>query len=115
MPTIYHYSRCSKSRQTFALLEEHCSDFDVVEYNTNPPSKTELKSIVNKLGISPLELIRKGESVLDEENIDLKQLNDEQLIDLMLTHPILIQRPIVVTETAARIGRPPESVLDILK
>ena len=95
-------------------MEESGMSFEIHQYLNRPPKVTELKSIINLLGVKPLQVIRKNESVLKELNIDLTSLNDNQLIELMHTHPIIIERPIVFTDKQAIIGRPPENVLDIL-
>lgn len=113
MTTIYHNPRCSKSRQTLALLEDNDVAFKINEYLKMPPTKSELKSILKKLNKNPLDIIRSKEKILGELNITLDDKSNEELIDLMLKHPILMERPIVVTEDSARIGRPPESVLEL--
>ena len=112
--TIYHNPRCSKSRQTFALLEEKGVEFEVVEYLKTPPDAATIKNLLFMLGLSPRELMRKGEKVYKENNLADKSLSDDQLIEAMVEHPILIERPIVVSGGKAAIGRPPESVLEIL-
>jgi len=110
---IYHNPRCSKSRQTLAILEEQGVEADVVEYLKTPPSAAELKAILHKLGLSPMQLMRKGEAEF-KEHVKDKKLDDAALIDMMVAHPILIERPIVIQGEKAAIGRPPESVLEIL-
>ena len=111
---IYHNPRCSKSRTTLALLEENGEEFDVVNYLDTPPSKDTLQQVLKMLNLSPRELMRKGEAEYKENNLADESLTDEQLVDAMLAHPKLIERPIVVKNGKAAIGRPPESVLDIL-
>ncbi len=111
---IYHNPRCSKSRTTLALLEEQNITPDVRLYLENPPSAAELTEIVAQLDIAPRALLRKGEAEYKENNLADKSLTDKQIIDLMVTYPRLIERPIVITNGKARIGRPPESVLEIL-
>lgn len=111
---IYHNPRCSKSRQTLQLLEEKGVQPDIVEYLKQAPSKEELVSVLSLLAIGPRELMRKGESIYKELNLKDASLSDEQLIAAMLENPILIERPIVLANGKAAIGRPPESVLDIL-
>ena len=113
MITIYHNPRCSKSRQTLALIEEKGVDFTVKEYLKNPPSKEELKQIIDVLGIKPIDLIRKGE-VEYKENFKGKILTDENWLDAMIEFPKLIERPIVLYKHKAVIGRPPENVHNIL-
>lgn len=111
---VYHNPRCSKSRQTLALLQEHGGELEVVEYLKTPPSKDELKAILALLGLGPRELMRKGEEEYQQLSLDDPALSDEQLVDAMVAHPKLIERPIVVSGRRAAIGRPPERVLDIL-
>ncbi len=113
-PVIYHNPRCSKSRETLALLEAKGLAPKVVEYMKEPPSADELKAILKKLKMAPRDLMRKGEAVYKELRLDNEKLTDEKLIGAMVENPILIERPIVVMGAKARIGRPPESVLDIL-
>ena len=111
---ILHNPRCSKSRQTLALLEEKGISPEIIEYLKSPPSKAELKDILQKLGLKPRELMRKGESEYKDNDLADASLTDEQLIDAMIAHPKLIERPIVLKDGHARLGRPPESVLEIL-
>lgn len=113
MTKIYHNPRCSKSRQTLALLEEKGEQIEVIEYLKSAPTKSELTELIAMLGIHPLELIRKGEAVFKEQYKG-KELSDEQWIDTMIAHPILIERPVVVKAGKAAIGRPIEKVIDIL-
>ena len=110
--TIYHNPRCSKSRQTLALLEENEIVAEVVEYLENTPSEAELKSLVKKLGIGARQLLRKGEDAYKQNNLKDESLSDEQLIAAMHKFPKLIERPIVVKGDRAVLGRPPENVLD---
>ena len=112
--TIYHNPRCSKSRQTLALLEERGIGPRVVEYLKTPPSAAELKTILKKLGLRPRDLMRKGEPLYAELGLKDRDLDDDALIALMVANPILIERPIVVSGGKAALGRPPESVLKIL-
>lgn len=112
--TLYHNPRCSKSRQTLALLAENNIDADIIEYLDTPPSTDELKSIVSKLGVTVRDLIRSGEDAYVELNLSDTSLKDEQLLEAINQRPILMQRPIVVKGQTARIGRPPERVLEIL-
>lgn len=114
MTTIYHNPRCSKSRQTLQLLQERGIDPEVVLYLETPPDADTLASIVNKLGITPRQLLRKGEDAYKEANLADTSLSDQQLIDAMVTHPRLIERPIVLHGDKAALGRPPENVLEIL-
>ena len=113
--TIYHNPRCTKSRQTLALLEEKGVKPKIVEYLKEPPSAAELKRVLKKLGLKPRDIVRQGESVYAELGLKDKDLKDDELIALMVKNPILIERPIVVSGDKAAIGRPPESVLEILR
>jgi len=111
---ILHNPRCSKSRQTLALLEEKGIEPEIIKYLDTPPSAAELKSILQKLNISARDLLRKGEDEYKTLNLADLTLTEEQLIEAMVNHPKLIERPIVIKDGQAKIGRPPESVLDIL-
>ena len=111
--TIYHNPRCSKSRQTLALLQEHNVQPDIIEYLKNPPSAAELDQILSQLDKEPMELMRKGEDEF-KSHIQGKQLSRSESITLMVAYPKMIERPIVIHGDKAAIGRPPESVLDIL-
>ncbi|OUR67322.1 arsenate reductase (glutaredoxin) [Cycloclasticus sp. 46_83_sub15_T18] len=111
---IFHNPRCSKSRQTLQLLADNNVQAEIIEYLKKAPSKTELESILSLLGLSPRQLMRKGEAIYKELNLADESLSDEQLLDAMLSNPILIERPIVLANGKAAIGRPPESVLDII-
>ncbi len=112
--TIYHNPRCSKSRQTLAILEEQDVDIEIIEYLQESPDKKTLAEILKQLGITPSALLRKGESVFKELNLADKLDDDDAVLDAMVENPILIERPIVMANDNACIGRPPESVLDIL-
>ncbi|NKB38865.1 MAG: arsenate reductase (glutaredoxin) [Gammaproteobacteria bacterium] len=112
--SIYHNPRCSKSRQTLQLLTDKGLQFEIIEYLTNPPTADTLRHILSMLGMRPGELIRKNEAIYKELGLGADDVTDEQLISAMLAHPILIERPVVVNEDQARIGRPPETVLEIL-
>ncbi|MCK9469028.1 MAG: arsenate reductase (glutaredoxin) [Porticoccaceae bacterium] len=114
MTVIYHNPRCSKSRQTLALLEEKGITPEVVLYLDTPPDAAALSTLLKKLGISARELLRKGEDDYKANNLADPALTEEQLIDAMVRHPKLIERPIVVKGDKAAIGRPPEAVLEIL-
>lgn len=110
--TIYHNPRCSKSRQALALLEGKGVVPSVVEYLKTPPSAAELKRILTMLGIGPRELLRRQEA--KEAGLDDPSLTDDALIARMVANPAVIERPIVVKDGRAAVGRPPEKVLDIL-
>lgn len=111
---IFHNPRCSKSRQTLQLLEDNKTQPEIIEYLKQAPSKAELESVLSLLGMNPRELMRKGESVYKELKLADAGLSNDQLLDAMLENPILIERPIVLANGKAAIGRPPESVLDII-
>lgn len=111
--TIYHNPRCSKSRQTLELLKQNNADIEIVEYLKNPPNQSQLKSILSKLAITPQELMRKKEAEYKLAGLDDLNLTDDQQIDLMIANPKVIERPIVVNQNKAVIGRPPENVLEL--
>ncbi len=112
--TIYHNPKCSKSRQTLSLLQEHGYAPTVIEYLQTPPDATTLREILARLALTPRELMRKKEAPYADNQLADERLSEADLIQAMIDDPILIERPIVVTEDAAAIGRPPETVLDIL-
>jgi len=108
--TIYHNPRCSKSRQTLALIEEQGVEPEVILYLEQPPSAKELQALLGKLGISARELLRKGEEAYKAQGLASQDLSEEQLIHTMVEYPKLIERPIVVKGNKAVLGRPPENV-----
>ena len=111
---IYHNPRCGKSREGLKLLEQQGVDIEVIKYLENPPTKEELKRILKMLGMSAKELIRKKESIYKE--LGLKDVKDEEkLIEAMVQHPKLIERPIVIMGDKAVLGRPPEKILELFK
>ena len=112
--TIYHNPRCSKSRQTLALLEDKGIDLEIIEYLQTPPDQQTLQDILIKLDLTPMDLMRKGEAIYKELNLDDKAEDTRALLDAMVENPVLIERPIVLANGKAAIGRPPESVLEIL-
>ncbi len=112
--TIYHNPRCSKSRQTLQLLKDNNIEPVVIEYLQTPPSEQTLDKILTRLNMTPLELMRKKEAAFKENHLDNPELSRSELISAMITHPILIERPIVTTDHKAAIGRPPENVLEII-
>lgn len=112
--TIFHNPRCSKSRATLALLQERGIQPDIRLYLENPPSKSELREILALLERSPRDLMRKGEAEYKEQGLADKNLDDAALIGAMAATPRLIERPIVLANGKAAVGRPPESVLEIL-
>jgi arsenate reductase len=112
--TIYHNPRCSKSRATLALLEEHGHRPEIVEYLQTPPDATLLTGILDMLDIEASQLLRRGEQAFRDLDLSRTNVSDKEIIAAMVSHPKLIERPIVVCNGKARIGRPPESVLEIL-
>jgi len=113
MIKIYHNNRCSKSRSGLEILENSGEEFKVIKYLENVPNIKELKHIIKLLEISPLELIRKNEAIW-KENYKGHELSDAELINIMIKHPKLIERPIVINGNKAVIGRPPEKILYII-
>jgi len=112
--TIYHNARCSKSRQTLELLRARGIEPVIVNYLETPPTASELERILNLLGIEPLTLLRTGEPLFAELGLNGKELSREEWIAVMVAHPKLIERPIVVAGERAALGRPPENVLQIV-
>lgn len=112
--TLYHNPRCSKSRAALALLRERGVEPNVVEYLKTPPTKAELESILERLGMEPRQLLREGEAAYHEAGLDDPTLGAEAVVEAMVRHPVLIERPIVVAEGRAVVGRPPERVLEVL-
>lgn len=113
--SIYHNPRCSKSRETLSLLKSNGVKPEVVLYLETPPDAETLKTLLSKLGFaSARELMRQKEDLYKELNLADAALSEEQLIQAMVENPKLIERPIVLANGQARIGRPPESVLEIL-
>ncbi len=112
--TIYHNPRCSKSRQALELLQSRGIEPTVIRYLDDPPDEATLSQILDQLGIKPIDLIRKKEKLYKELGLDRVKDDRQALIQAMVEHPILIERPIVVKADRARLGRPPEDVLEIL-
>lgn len=112
--TIYHNPRCSKSRQTLQLLTEHGMEPEVINYLDTPPTHAELERILQLLHLEPRELMRRKEEEYAGLGLDDPALSRSALIDAMVQHPRLIERPIVIRGRQAVIGRPPEKVLEIL-
>ncbi len=112
--TIYHNPRCSKSRQTLQLLQDHGIEPQIVLYLEQPLSKKLLKQLLAKLGLRARDVLRKGEDEYRELGLADSALGDEVLLDAMQAHPKLIERPIVVSGERAVLGRPPENVLELL-
>jgi len=112
---IYHNPRCSKSRQTLELLGKSGVLPEIVEYLKTPPNKGELTKILDLLGLEPRELMRKSEAEYKAAGMDDESLSRDELIALMVDHPKVIERPIVIANGKAAIGRPPELVLEIIR
>jgi len=111
--TIYHNPRCTKSRETLAILQETPDlEVEVVEYLKTPPTREKLAQLYATAGITPREGARLGEEIAKE--LHLKDASDDAILDAMVAHPILIERPLVETEKGVRLGRPPEKVREIL-
>lgn len=111
---IYHNPRCSKSRQTLEILNDKGVSVEIVEYLKTPPSKQELKSILDALNLTPQDIMRKKEAEYKEAGLDDSDLTANAQIEKMIAYPKVIERPIVVKGKQAVIGRPPENVLDLL-
>ena len=110
---IYHNPRCSKSREGLAILKVRNLDFEIIEYLKTPLTREELSNIIKKLDIKPIDLVRKNESIWKENYRDQK-LDNEQVLDALLAHPKLIERPILVNGNLAVVGRPPEQFISII-
>lgn len=113
MIQIYHNSRCGKSRECLAFLEDSNREYEVVKYLDKIPSFEELKTIIKKLGIKPIELVRRKEKIW-LENFKDKELSDDEIIRIMISNPILIERPIVINGNKAVIARPLEKITAII-
>lgn len=113
-PTIYHNPRCTKSRQTLALLEEKGHKPRVIEYLKTPPDEATLRDIQQKLGTSAEAMLRKKEEAFASSGLKDKTLNDDNILSAIAKHPKLLERPIVIAGNKAAIGRPPENILGIL-
>ena len=111
---IYHNPRCGKSRQTLQLLQEQGIEPEIIEYLKTPPCAEELNDLLQKLGMEPRDLMRKKEAEYKASGLDDQSLDRQALINGMVNNPILIERPIVIANNKAAIGRPPEAVLAIL-
>jgi arsenate reductase (glutaredoxin) len=112
--TLYHNPRCSKSRGALQLLEERGLAPTIVRYLETPPNAAQLRELLGKLGVGARQLLRSGEEEYRALNLADPELSDAQLIDAMVTHPKLIERPILIAGDRAVIGRPPEKVLELL-
>ncbi len=112
--TIYHNPRCSKSRAAMALLTEKGIEANVITYLETPPNKETLTNLLEMLGLEPRELMRKGEQEYKENNLSDESLSRDELIEAMVKFPKLLERPIVIKNGKAAIGRPIQNIIDIL-
>nr|WP_298142854.1 arsenate reductase (glutaredoxin) [uncultured Pseudomonas sp.] len=112
--TLYHNPRCSKSRSALQLLEDRGLTPSIVRYLETPPSAEQLQALLGKLGLGARQLLRSGEEEYQALNLANPELTDAQLIEAMVTHPKLIERPILIVGDKAVVGRPPEKVLELL-
>ena len=112
--TIYHNPACGTSRNTLALIREHGIEPEVIEYLKTPPSRERLKELLAAMGMAPRALLRKKGTPYEDLGLGDAKWTDDQLVDFMIAHPILIERPIVVTAKGARLCRPAETALEIL-
>lgn len=112
--TIYHNPSCSTSRNTLAMIRQSGEEPEIIEYLKTPPDRATLIDLIRRMGISPRELLRRKGTPYDELGLDDRKWSDDELIDFMLAHPILINRPIVITPKGVRLCRPSDAVLDIL-
>lgn len=110
---IYYNPHCSKCRETVALVTDNRYPVELIEYIKTPPDREELRDLLAKLNMKPLELIRKGEEIY-KENYAGRNLSDEEWLDALLAHPVLIERPVVVRGNKAVVARPPQKVLELL-
>jgi arsenate reductase len=112
--TLFHNPRCSKSRQTLALLEDHGQTPTIIEYLKTPPDVVTLRALLAKLGLQPIDIMRTNEAPYKAAQEDIHAMSKDEQIRWLAANPRVLQRPIVVAGDRARIGRPPESVLEIL-
>ncbi|MBT3520568.1 MAG: arsenate reductase (glutaredoxin) [Gammaproteobacteria bacterium] len=110
----YHNPKCSKSREGLKIVEESAHNYKIKLYLSEKITFTELVQIIDKLKIKPIDLVRKKEKIIKEKDLDLSSMSDKEIIETLVENPILIERPILVTETKAIVGRPPELINTIL-
>ena len=113
--TIYHNPKCQTSRNVLGFLREKGIEPRIIEYLKTPPSRAELKRLVKEMGIRPRDLLRWKEKLAGELGLDKDESSDDDLLDAMAEHPVLINRPIVVTDKAAKLCRPPETVKELVR
>ena len=111
---IYHNPKCSKSRKALEIIKNKNIEPTIILYLTNKLSKTEVKKLLSKLGLSIRDILRTGEDEYKNNNLKNENLTDDKLLDFLIKFPKLLQRPIVVKENKAVVGRPPENILDVL-
>ena len=111
---IFHNPRCSKSRQTLQILKDNECDTEIILYLETDIDQSVLESIIKKSSLSPRELLRKGEQEFKDNNLKNKNLSDQEIIEFMVKHPKVIERPIVIKGDKAILGRPPENVLELI-
>jgi arsenate reductase len=114
MVTIYHNASCGTSRKVLGMLRQSGNEPKIIEYLKTPPSKAELKNLLKQMGMTPRQLLRRRGTPFDELGLGDPAKTDEQLIDAILAHPILMERPVVVSDKGVRLCRPPEKVLELL-
>ena len=114
MATIYHNPNCGTSRKVLIMLRESGDQPRVIEYLKTPPTRAELKDLLKRMGMTPRQLLRRKGTPFDELGLDDPAKSDEQLIDAILAHPILMERPVVVTGKGVRVCRPAEKVMELL-
>jgi arsenate reductase len=112
--TIYHNPMCGTSRKTLEILNNEGADVTIIEYLKSPPSRAELKQLYERAGIAPREGLRSKEPLADELGLTGPDVSDDEILDAMMEHPILIQRPLVVTDKGVRLCRPQEEVRQLL-
>ena len=112
--TIYHNPSCSKSRETLQILEYHKFLPRIIEYLDTPPSALKISEIVKKLGLAPIDLLRTTEKAYIDAKYQADLMTDQEIIEAIVKHPSLLQRPIVICGNKAIIGRPPATVMDII-
>jgi len=112
--TIYHNPQCGTSRNTLALIRNSAEEPEIIEYLSHPPTRERLAQLIERMGIRTRELLRRKGTPYDQLGLDNPALSDDELLDAMLAHPILINRPIVETQLGTRLCRPSEVVLEIL-
>ncbi len=114
MTQIYHNPRCSKSRATLAIIEDKGISPEIIEYLNHPPDVETLKTLTQMLGVSIHDIVRKGEDVYRELGLKDKDLSEQEMLEIVVENPKLLERPIVVSNGKAVVGRPPENVLNII-